>query len=37
MTDLSAYIPEMVETRRRLHRYPEIAWTEFLTLSLIHI
>lgn len=35
MTDLSAYIPEMVETRRRFHRYPEIAWTEFLTTQTI--
>ena len=24
MNDLSAYIPEMIETRRYLHRIPEI-------------
>ena len=35
MNDLSAYIPEMIETRRYLHRIPEIAWTEFLTSELV--
>ena len=35
MTDLSAYIPEMIETRRRLHKIPEIAWTEFLTSEIV--
>ena len=35
MTDLSTYIPEMIETRRRLHKIPEIAWTEFLTSEIV--
>ena len=35
MDDLSAYIPEMIETRRYLHQIPEIAWTEFLTSELV--
>ena len=35
MNDLSTYIPEMIETRRYLHRIPEIAWTEFLTSELV--
>ena len=35
MISLSAYIPEMIETRRKLHKHPEIAWTEFLTTQVI--
>ena len=35
MSSLSAYIPEMIETRRKLHKHPEIAWTEFLTTQVI--
>ena len=35
MLMLSAYIPEMILTRRELHRYPEIAWTEFMTTQTV--
>ncbi len=35
MISLSAYIPEMLETRRQFHHHPEIAWTEFLTTQTI--
>ena len=35
MISLSAYIPEMIETRRKLHKHPEIAWTEFLSTQVI--
>ena len=35
MLSLSAYIPEMIETRRKLHHHPEVAWTEFLTTQVI--
>lgn len=35
MMHLDAYIPEMIETRRKLHHHPEIAWTEFLTTQTI--
>ncbi len=35
MTELSRYFPEMIEARRHFHRYPEVAWTEFLTTQTI--
>ncbi len=35
MTDLNSYVPEMIKTRRYLHRIPEIAWTEFLTSEIV--
>lgn len=35
MADLNAYVPEMIKTRRYLHRIPEIAWTEFLTSEVV--
>ncbi len=35
MLMLSAYIPEMILTRRELHQYPEIAWTEFMTTQTV--
>lgn len=35
MADLTSYIPEMIATRRELHKIPEIAWTEFLTSEIV--
>lgn len=35
MLSVSAYIPEMIKTRREFHKNPEIAWTEFLTTQTI--
>lgn len=35
MLSISAYIPEMIQTRREFHKNPEIAWTEFLTTQTI--
>lgn len=34
-TLVAPYVDEMIQMRRRLHRYPEIAWTEFVTTSII--
>ena len=31
MSDLVQYQAELVQTRRAIHRYPEVAWTEFVT------
>ncbi|MDL2059376.1 amidohydrolase [Mesosutterella sp. AGMB02718] len=33
--EYDAYVPEMVETRRRLHAHPELGWTEFETTALV--
>ncbi|MCI6530568.1 MAG: amidohydrolase [Mesosutterella sp.] len=36
MTDeFDAYMPELIETRRRIHRRPETGWTEFETTALV--
>ena len=35
MISLSAYILEVIETRRKLHKPPQVAWTEFLTTQVI--
>ncbi|MBQ9240807.1 MAG: amidohydrolase [Duodenibacillus sp.] len=32
---LEAYVPEMIRTRRTLHRRPEVGWTEFETTALV--
>ena len=32
---LQAYVPEMIETRRTIHRRPEVGWTEFETTALV--
>ena len=34
-TAIEKYVPEMIETRRRVHRHPELGWTEFETTALV--
>lgn len=29
------YVPEMIETRRRIHKRPELGWTEFETTAIV--
>ena len=29
------YVPEMIETRRRIHKRPELGWTEFETAAIM--
>lgn len=36
MTDaIDSYVPEMIETRRKIHARPELGWTEFETTALV--
>ncbi len=35
MLSVAAYIPEMIQLHRQLHKHPEIAWTEFLTSQVV--
>lgn len=35
MSDLCQYQSELIQTRRAIHRYPEVAWTEFVTCERI--
>jgi len=32
---IESYVPEMIQTRRILHRRPELGWTEFETTALV--
>ena len=35
MSAIESYLPEMLATRRQLHQYPEIGWSEFRTTERI--
>ncbi len=34
-SEFDAYVPEVIETRRTLHKRPELGWTEFETTALV--